>query len=147
VKLRIAVVAVAVLVLALLVNAFLVDRAERRVAAFAGGRVLELEGPDLNVREYGPRSDRAVVLLHGYSASIEWWEKVAPALAATGQRVIAIDLVGHGGSEAPRDADQYGATGQAAAGLTPTVIAGSGHSPMVETPDAFVAAVSDFIER
>jgi pimeloyl-ACP methyl ester carboxylesterase len=33
------------------------------------------------------------------------------------------------------------------AGLTPTVIAGSGHSPMVETPDAFVAAVSDFIER
>jgi pimeloyl-ACP methyl ester carboxylesterase len=115
VKLCIAVVAVAVLVLALLVNAFLVDRAERRVAAFAGGRVLELEGPDLNVREYGPRSDRAVVLLHGYSASIEWWEKVAPALAATGQRVIAIDLVGHGGSEAPRDADQYGATGQAAA--------------------------------
>ena len=32
-----------------------------------------------------------------------------------GQRVIAIDLVGHGGSEAPRDAADYGIDGQAEA--------------------------------
>jgi pimeloyl-ACP methyl ester carboxylesterase len=114
-KLRIAAVSLVVLVVALLVNALLVDRAERRAAPFAGGRVLELDGPDLNVREYGQPVDRAVVLLHGYSASIEWWQVVASALADAGLWVIAIDLVGHGGSEAPRDAEQYGAAGQAAA--------------------------------
>ncbi|MFD4432106.1 alpha/beta fold hydrolase, partial [Nocardia sp. NPDC058497] len=84
---------------------------------FAGGRVLSLDGPDLNVREYGATTgDRAVVLLHGYSASIEWWEQVAPALAA-GNRVVAIDLVGHGGSEATGDDSDYTATGQATAVL------------------------------
>jgi pimeloyl-ACP methyl ester carboxylesterase len=115
-KLRIVTIAVVVVILALLVNAFLVDQSERSAEAFAGGRVLELDGPDLNVREYGRLSgDRAVVLLHGYSASIEWWEKVAPALADSGQRVVAIDLVGHGGSEAPRDVKSYGVAGQATA--------------------------------
>jgi pimeloyl-ACP methyl ester carboxylesterase len=114
-RLRIIALAVVAVVLAVLVNAFLVDRSERPAEAFAGGQVLELDGPDLNVREYGPSGDRAVVLLHGYSSSIEWWERVAPALAASGQRVIAVDLVGHGGSEAPRDVEQYGAAAQAAA--------------------------------
>jgi pimeloyl-ACP methyl ester carboxylesterase len=93
--------------------------------------VLELDGPDLNVREYGPSGDRAVVLLHGYSASIEWWEKVAPALADSGQRVIAIDLVGHGGSEAPRDLEPYGAAGQATAVSSPLVALGVRHAVLV----------------
>lgn len=115
VKVRIAAATLAVLMVALLANAFLVDLEQRPAAPFAGGRVLELDGPDLNVREYGPASDQAVVLLHGYSASIEWWQDVAAKLTDTGHRVIAIDLVGHGGSEAPHDADQYGAAGQAAA--------------------------------
>ena len=97
-------------------NAVLVARAERAAEAFGGGRVLALPGPDLNVREYGPAGGPAIVLLHGYSASIQWWEPVAEALAAaTGRRVIALDLVGHGGSEAPRAAQAYGAEGQAAA--------------------------------
>lgn len=113
-KRRIALVLVAVLALALLVNAVVVTRETRPAEAFGGGHVLTLDGPDLNVREYGPPGDRAVVLLHGYSASIEWWQKVAPALAA-GHRVIAIDLVGHGGSEAPDGADAYRSDEQAAA--------------------------------
>ncbi|MGM7643827.1 alpha/beta fold hydrolase [Nocardia sp. JW2] len=101
---------------ALLVNTFLVDRDSHGATPFAGGRVLALPGPDLNVREYGPMSgERAVVLLHGYLSSIEWWEQVAPALAASGHRVVAIDLVGHGGSEATTEDDDYSATGQAAA--------------------------------
>lgn len=115
VKRKIAAVVVATALVALLVNAFVVARTQRPAEAFAGGRVLELDGPDLNVREYGPPGERAVVLLHGYSASVEWWELVAPALADAGQRVVVIDLVGHGGSEAPRDDGQFGATGQAAA--------------------------------
>lgn len=107
---------VVVALLALVVNAVLVDRSAHPAEPFGGGRVLELAGPDLNVREYGPATgDRAIVLLHGYSASIQWWEQVAPALAANGHRVIAIDLVGHGGSEAPRESEPYGAAGQSEA--------------------------------
>lgn len=114
-KWRVAAVVLVVVVAALLVNALLVTRATRPAEPFASGRVLELDGPDLNVREYGPPGDRAIVLLHGYTASIEWWESVAPELAANGRRVVAIDLVGHGGSEAPKDEAQYTAPGQATA--------------------------------
>jgi pimeloyl-ACP methyl ester carboxylesterase len=40
----------------------------------------------------------------------------------------------------PPNVTRYGA-----AGLTPRVIAGSGHSPMIETPEAFLAELADFI--
>src|SRR6185437_14238788 len=98
-KWRIIAIAVVLVVAALVVNTFLVSRATRPAEAFDGGRVVELDGPDLNVKEFGPPGDRAVVLLHGYSASVEWWDRVAAAMPD--QRVVAIDLVGHGGSEAP----------------------------------------------
>jgi pimeloyl-ACP methyl ester carboxylesterase len=112
VRLRIAVAALVAVILAVLVNAYVVTSATRAAEPFAGGRVLELDGPDLNVREYGPSGERAIVLLHGYSASIQWWEPVAARLARN-QRVIAIDLVGHGGSEAPGEPRHFGAVGQA----------------------------------
>ncbi|MGO4444312.1 alpha/beta fold hydrolase [Mycobacterium sp. 2YAF39] len=112
-KWRIVAIAIAVVVAALVVNALVVTRSTRPAEAFDGGRVLELDGPDLNVKEFGPASDRAVVLLHGYSASVQWWDRVAAALP--GQRVITVDLVGHGGSEAPRDAGDYSVDGQAEA--------------------------------
>lgn len=112
-KWRIIAIVTIVVVAALAVNALLVSRTTRAAASFDGGRVLELDGPDLNVKEFGPPGDRAVVLLHGYSASVQWWDRVAAALP--GQRVVAVDLVGHGGSEAPRDVAQYGIDGQAEA--------------------------------
>lgn len=102
---------------ALLINAWVVSRQVTAATAFGGGRVVSVSGPDLNVREYGSGPKRgAIVLLHGYASSIEWWGAVAPKLAdETGRKVIAIDLVGHGGSESPRDSDAYGALGQAQA--------------------------------
>lgn len=42
----------------------------------------------------------AVVLIHGYSSSLEIWDEVAPVLAL-GHRVIAFDLKGFGFSERP----------------------------------------------
>lgn len=102
---------------ALLVNAWVVSRDTREAATFGGGRVLSVTGPDLNVREYGAASGTgAIVLLHGYASSIEWWADVAPKLAEeTGRKVVAVDLVGHGGSESPLDSDAYGAQGQSLA--------------------------------
>ena len=99
----------AALLAVLTANAIIVGRERSTATPFGGGRVLELDGPDLNVREYGPNNGRAIVLLHGYAASIEWWDPVAERLAAEGNRVIAVDLVGHGGSEAPADDEAYSA--------------------------------------
>jgi pimeloyl-ACP methyl ester carboxylesterase len=101
---------------AMLVNAWVVSRDVREATTFGGGRVVSITGPDVNVREYGSGAQNAIVLLHGYASSIEWWSDVAPKLAEqTGRPVVAIDLVGHGGSESPLDSDAYGAQGQALA--------------------------------
>ncbi|WP_273733931.1 alpha/beta fold hydrolase [Mycolicibacterium septicum] len=129
-KLRIAVSVLLLAVVALLLNELVVTKEQRKAEPFAGGHVLELDGPDLNVREYGPPGDRAVVLLHGYSASIEWWEQVAPQLARD-QRVIAVDLVGHGGSEAPGDGAPYRAAEQAKAVHNALVELGVRHAVLI----------------
>jgi pimeloyl-ACP methyl ester carboxylesterase len=106
---------------ALLINWWVVSRTERAAEPFAGGKVVELVGPDLNVRQYEagdrPGGGRgSIVLLHGYAGSIQWWEGIAQRLAdRTHRDVVAIDLVGHGGSESPRDSSAYGAVGQALA--------------------------------
>ncbi|MEW2479366.1 alpha/beta hydrolase [Mycobacterium sp. NPDC049093] len=129
-KLRIAVVVLLLAVVALLLNELVANKEHHQAEPFAGGHVLELDGPDLNVREYGPPGERAVVLLHGYSASMEWWEKVAPQLARD-QRVIAIDLVGHGGSEAPADGAAYRSDAQATAVHNALVALGVRHAVLI----------------
>jgi pimeloyl-ACP methyl ester carboxylesterase len=93
----------------LAVNTIVTDR-ETKAAKADVGRVLELDGPDLQVRERGPRDAPAIVLLHCYTCSIHWWAKLEPLLTDD-RRVISIDLIGHGGSEKPRDG--YSAADQA----------------------------------
>lgn len=66
------------------------------------GRILKLPQGEIQVREDGPRSGPPLVLIHGYCGSMRWWDDVVPALARE-NRVIRIDLLGHGGSEKPRD--------------------------------------------
>jgi pimeloyl-ACP methyl ester carboxylesterase len=51
-------------------------------------------------RDRGPRSEPAVLLLHGGGFDLRIWEHCAHALAAR-QRVISLDLPGHGGSKGP----------------------------------------------
>jgi pimeloyl-ACP methyl ester carboxylesterase len=106
---RWALAALALLVALALVNALLVSR-ETQPARADAGRVLELPGPDLQVREDGPRGAPALVLLHGTPGSLRWWDRAVPALARD-HRVVRFDLLGHGGSEKPRDG--YGIPGQA----------------------------------
>ena len=45
---------------------------------------------------WGHPADRPLVLIHGVTASSRIWWRVGPALAATGRRVVALDLPGHG---------------------------------------------------
>ena len=62
---------------------------------------VDLRGYRMAYREWGdPASTRVVVLVHGITSSSLTWIRVAPALA-TGRRVIAVDLKGHGDSERP----------------------------------------------
>lgn len=60
-------------------------------------------GRSLHVREWGdPAAREAVVLIHGIPTSGLLWRDVAPRLAAGARaRVLAVDLLGYGRSEAP----------------------------------------------
>ena len=55
----------------------------------------------------GPVEGPAVVLLHGWGASVYSWRAAIPALAANGFRVIAADLPGHGLSDTPTTLATY----------------------------------------
>ena len=67
------------------------------------------EGRTLAYTEYGDGS-RIVVLLHGLLLSQRMHEPLAKALAARGNRVLTLDLLGHGGSERPLDPQCYSMT-------------------------------------
>lgn len=42
-----------------------------------------------------------VVLIHGSGGAIDWWDELVPLLAEQGRRVIAVDMLGYGGSDKP----------------------------------------------
>jgi pimeloyl-ACP methyl ester carboxylesterase len=54
-----------------------------------------------------PARARPVILVHGLLLSGEMHRPLAEALAARGNRVITIDLLGHGASDRPRDMWRY----------------------------------------
>jgi pimeloyl-ACP methyl ester carboxylesterase len=95
---------VALALLALLVvNALLVDGQTRSAeVTVPGGRILDLPGGAVQVVEHGPRRGSPIVLLHCFSCALDWWDGMVPALRRE-HRVVAVDLLGHGGSEKPGD--------------------------------------------
>ena len=94
---------VGVVAVVLVVHTVITDRETKDAEASRGSKIVELEGGDLNYKEEGERDDPTIVLLHGYACSLRWWDRVAPELARRGLHVIRFDLLGHGGSEMPRD--------------------------------------------
>jgi pimeloyl-ACP methyl ester carboxylesterase len=92
---------VVLLIVLLGLNALSVDH-ETKAAGVTepGGRILDLPGGDLEVVEKGPRSASPIVLIHCFTCAINYWNKMIPALSRQ-HRVVAIDLLGHGGSEKP----------------------------------------------
>jgi pimeloyl-ACP methyl ester carboxylesterase len=86
----------------------------------------KVEGQRLSYTEYGggpaavtgsgvrgrtartaPAADRPLILIHGLLLSQEMHRPLAEDLAARGNRVITLDLLGHGGSDRPRDMWRY----------------------------------------
>ena len=80
----------------------IVTNAETKSAKADGGRIVELPGGDLQVREDGSPQAPAVVLIHGWTASIHWFDRLTPLLDDR-YHVIRVDLLGHGGSAKPKD--------------------------------------------
>jgi pimeloyl-ACP methyl ester carboxylesterase len=67
-----------------------------------GGRIFELARGDLQVVDRGPRGAQPIVLVHCFTCAIDWWDRMMPLLERR-HRVVAVDLLGHGGSEKPSD--------------------------------------------
>jgi pimeloyl-ACP methyl ester carboxylesterase len=65
-----------------------------------GGRVLDLPGGEMQVVEGGRRQGTPIVLIHCYTCASDWWDGMRPALERR-HRVVAVDLLGHGGSDKP----------------------------------------------
>ena len=109
---RIVVVIVTTVVLcsvALFANARWVDSQTRPAVARDGGQLINAGQMAANVKVEG--AGPTIVLIHGFGAAIDWWDDIAPELAAD-NRVIRIDLIGHGGTAAP--AEGYSIEKQAA---------------------------------
>jgi pimeloyl-ACP methyl ester carboxylesterase len=85
----------------LAINALIVGgKTKSAEATVPGGRVLDLPSGEMQVVEGGPRDGDPIVLIHCFSCANDWWDGMRPDLEA-GHRVVAIDLLGHGGSEKP----------------------------------------------
>jgi pimeloyl-ACP methyl ester carboxylesterase len=98
---KIAIGAVIVLAALLTVNTVVVDHETKEAGVTEpGGRILDLPGGKIEVVDRGPRQGSPIVLVHCFSCAINWWDRMMPRLDRT-HRVLAVDLLGHGGSEKP----------------------------------------------
>jgi pimeloyl-ACP methyl ester carboxylesterase len=89
------------LVVLLGINALVTDGETKRAeVTLPGGRILDLPGGEMQVREDGPRSGPPIVLIHCFSCAMDWWDGMLPMLERR-HRVVSVDLLGHGGSEKP----------------------------------------------
>jgi len=65
----------------------------------AADRFLTLDGPAIRYRDEGPRRAPVIILIHGFTFSLESWDAWAADLARD-HRVLRYDLAGHGLSAA-----------------------------------------------
>ena len=63
-------------------------------------------GVKLHVREYGRPTGVPILLIHGWSQSHLCWSKQYESALKDDLRMVALDLRGHGMSDAPAEADQ-----------------------------------------
>ncbi|HEX6117478.1 MAG TPA: alpha/beta hydrolase [Solirubrobacterales bacterium] len=65
------------------------------------------QGHTISYDEYGA-GDRVLVLTHGLLMNRRMFDGLGPEMAARGNRVICVDLLGHGRSDRPVDIQLYG---------------------------------------
>jgi pimeloyl-ACP methyl ester carboxylesterase len=100
-RLKVGIGVVLVLLALLALNALWVDgQTGEAEVTVAGGRILELPTGEVQITERGPPKAPPIVLIHCYTCAIDWWDAMMPLLQRD-HRLVAIDLLGHGGSEKP----------------------------------------------
>lgn len=72
-----------------------------------GHQTLHAGGIDVHVASAGPADGPPVLLLHGFPELWFSWRHQLAALAGAGYRVLAPDLRGVGGTQAPADVETY----------------------------------------
>jgi pimeloyl-ACP methyl ester carboxylesterase len=132
----------------LIFNWQIVDAKVRAAVPRDGGVLIETDVATANVKVEG--NGPAIVMIHGFSAGIDWWDKIAPDLARD-HRVVCLDLIGHGGTVAPhsgytieRQAALVGAVLDKLGIAKSTVI---GHSMGGEVATALTEARPALVER
>lgn len=70
---------------------------------------IEVNGIHLGIIQSGTTAQHApvLVLLHGFTGSATSWGTLLDDLARPGMRILALDLLGHGQSDAPEDPQRY----------------------------------------
>ncbi len=103
------------LVLLLLLNAVAVSNETKDAEAnVEGAELVETNYGTLQTLDQGNPQGSPIVLIHGYAASMHWFEELAPLLEQD-HRVIRVELLGHGGSEKPGSGERYSIESQASA--------------------------------
>jgi pimeloyl-ACP methyl ester carboxylesterase len=69
----------------------------------------EHNGHRISYDEYG-EGDRPLVLIHGLLMNRRMFDRLGPEMAELGNRVIAVDLLGHGSSDRPPEMSHYSMT-------------------------------------
>jgi pimeloyl-ACP methyl ester carboxylesterase len=82
-------------IVALAVWLYAPDKPRAALEAAYPGEYRTVDGVRLRLRDTGPRDAQAIILLHGFGASLDTWEPWARALSAR-YRVIRFDLPGFG---------------------------------------------------
>jgi 2-succinyl-6-hydroxy-2,4-cyclohexadiene-1-carboxylate synthase len=74
-----------------------------------GRTFVRVNGVRLGIEQRGEMqsSNQTLVLLHGFTGSAAGWGHQMDTLAEYGLHIIAFDLLGHGQSDAPDDAERY----------------------------------------
>jgi pimeloyl-ACP methyl ester carboxylesterase len=119
------------LVALLLLNAVAVNNTTRDAEVNVdGAELVETSSGTLQILDTGGTGS-PVVLIHGYTGSMNWFQELAPLLAAE-HRVLSVDLLGHGGSDKPgagyEITDQASAMAEALARLGVSDATVVGHS-------------------
>ncbi|MED3662562.1 2-succinyl-6-hydroxy-2,4-cyclohexadiene-1-carboxylate synthase [Ureibacillus terrenus] len=72
---------------------------------------LTVRGIQVNVEIWNEHGKETLVLLHGFTGSTKTWQRVIGLLPKT-IKIVAIDLLGHGKTDAPKDPSRYKMTEQ-----------------------------------
>jgi pimeloyl-ACP methyl ester carboxylesterase len=96
--------------------------------------VLDVAGTTWPTLGWGAPTSAPVLLVHGVTSNAGIWWRIGPAIAASGRRVVAVDMPGHGRSSKQARSHRFGDTASElaafvrAAGLDRPDLAVVGHS-------------------